>query len=806
MALKTSNIRIRSLFIFLLVFLSLFLLFSIWSIYKESSLKDFSITLENFKSDFLQQKDNKELFLDEILRENKFIAFRTYASIPRGTYKATFQWAKKNLTPTTFDLQVSIDKGKDIISRQTFQVSNSLGEKEIHFSLHKKKEIEPRVQYISGDTHLYLTKVVLQKTKGFFPLGELIRLSLFLAILMTLIIQSCISTFQKSNQWKVFLTLFFFLIGIFLIIQNSWVSEDAFITLRHIENFIKGHGPVFNINERVEGYTHPLWFAIVALFRWLGLSPKGAVILPGLLFSFTALYILFFRVRFSKESSNKDFLNPAAVILIGTSAFIDFGTSGLETSLSYFLLILYAKFIAEDIWKNKPLLMGIVVALLILTRPDYGVFLIFMTFVYTYNFLKKRVRFKMVVHFIAPPFILLGFYELFRMGYYAALMPNPFYTKSGSSSHFLQGLKYLKDFGQGSLIFVIFLLAALAFLLNRRQKELRNRLIILFSGIIHGFFIIRGGGDFMHGRFLLSALFLITASMIGAFDKIFDKRIFYRNVYIFASIILLFISLSVIPVQKRGKIYNYDISNERYAYYNNQIIPFKYIFKDTVILMWKTIGRNYRVLSEKAKLNIRIAYLNVGFTGYYSGRNIYLIDRLGLADPIISRIALEKRGRPGHEKSAPFGYLLYQRLTFGDTPFPLWNEIAATKFGILWDISPKTLGKFNFFLAENFKERMDTQISGYLKSLKSEEYSSQAEFLFFLKEFWFPYTSEEKQSLFETIYREDLISEHSPSFQWIEEHKENINLIFSHLEGPLTLKKFIRNIGFSLSKGRTIKF
>ena len=107
------------------------------------------------------------------------------------------------------------------------------------------------------------------------------------------------------------------------------MSEDAFIILRHVDNFLAGLGPVFNAGERVEGYTSPLWFYIVSLFRWMGFSSKGAVVLPSLIISLSALYILIFKITFAPNGKKRLHLNPGIAILIGTSAFIDFGTSGL---------------------------------------------------------------------------------------------------------------------------------------------------------------------------------------------------------------------------------------------------------------------------------------------------------------------------------------------------------------------------------------------------------------------------------------------------------------------------------------------
>lgn len=49
-----------------------------------------------------------------------------------------------------------------------------------------------------------------------------------------------------------------------LLLRTAWISDDAAITLRTALNFTHGYGPVFNIDERVQAYTHPLWFLLLS--------------------------------------------------------------------------------------------------------------------------------------------------------------------------------------------------------------------------------------------------------------------------------------------------------------------------------------------------------------------------------------------------------------------------------------------------------------------------------------------------------------------------------------------------------------
>lgn len=794
------------LWLFPTTLLCLFLILSIRSFFQVKKADKFTVSLGNFLSDFIRPQDKDPLIDGIISKEKKFVAFGRYIHVPPGEYKAIYYLESPSPDPVDLKLQIAAERGKSILLSRAVHLQTFSIKEEISFKINVEKEIEPRVLYLSGNKDIKLHQVVIQKIKSIFPWGNIIYNAIFYSICCTLIILSMFYSFRNTQDWKYFLAAFLFFIGCFLILRRAWMSEDAFITLRHVENFIKGHGPVFNIRERVEGFTHPLWFFMVSFFRRLGLSPKGAAILPGLLASFTALYMLFFRIRFRQNSEPGMQLNPAAAVLIGTSAFIDFGTSGLETSLSFLLLVLYAKFLAEERWLKQPVAIGLICALLTLNRPDFAIFLILIFLLFLYEAARKRAGLKHLTSFLIPPFLLVGGYQVFRMGYYAALFPNPFHAKSGSGAHLSQGIKYLWDFCQGSLFLLILFFVFLAFFLTRGQRNLKARSLILFSGLLHGFFVIRGGGDFMHGRFLLPAFLLIVLSLTGVFDRFFEKKIALKNTFVAVSLILFFFSIHTTPVQQRGKRFNNGISDERSFYYKDKIIPLKYLFTDTMILMWKTIGINYRNLSEKAKLNIRIAYKNVGFTGFYAGQHVYILDKLGLTEPVISRISLPLRRRPGHEKYAPFGYLIFKKLTFHDTPFPLWNKMANSQFGVLWDLSAKTLIKFDFFLEENFKKDLDVQISNYLNQLEKESLPEQADFLFFLKQFWYPHASKDNQELFGCVYDENIINQYSGSFAWIQENKENIHSLLLHIQGPVNAGGFFKNIRFALTHGFKLKF
>ena len=56
-----------------------------------------------------------------------------------------------------------------------------------------------------------------------------------------------------------------------VLIRTAWLGDDAQISFRTILNFTHGFGLTFNIAERVQTYTHPLWlFLLTAAYLIVG--------------------------------------------------------------------------------------------------------------------------------------------------------------------------------------------------------------------------------------------------------------------------------------------------------------------------------------------------------------------------------------------------------------------------------------------------------------------------------------------------------------------------------------------------------
>ena len=133
--------------------------------------------------------------------------------------------------------------------------------------------------------------------------------------------------------------LYLFIIPFSLVFFNAaWVAEDAFITFRAVDNLLNGYGPVWNVGERVQVYTHPLWYILLSI--GIGIFKQGYWVAIGLSYiCFVSLW--FILVRFIKDVGVSYRSLLVLLVLLLSRAFMDFSSSGLENPLVHLLLAIY---------------------------------------------------------------------------------------------------------------------------------------------------------------------------------------------------------------------------------------------------------------------------------------------------------------------------------------------------------------------------------------------------------------------------------------------------------------------------------
>jgi arabinofuranosyltransferase len=121
-----------------------------------------------------------------------------------------------------------------------------------------------------------------------------------------------------------------------LVVATAWLSDDAFITFRSVDNLVNGYGPTWNSNERVQAFTNTLWmFLHSGLYYFWRNLPAVAYTLSIAVSLLTCLLILW-RYRHAPT------LGALALLVLSASpSFIDYSTSGLENPLTHLLAVLF---------------------------------------------------------------------------------------------------------------------------------------------------------------------------------------------------------------------------------------------------------------------------------------------------------------------------------------------------------------------------------------------------------------------------------------------------------------------------------
>ncbi len=302
-------------------------------------------------------------------------------------------------------------------------------------------------------------------------------------------------------------------------LYRGFIVDDAFITFRYVQQWIHGHGLVYNVGERVEGYSNFLWIVLLTpLARWgldLVLVAKGL----GLLLSLLTL-CLTWRISRTLEGPK-----VAVWFLASSGPFAAWAMGGLETLLFTFLLFLSGIAFMDEEKHDRGYVSGILWGLLALTRPE-GVIFALMAIVFRLWRVHTRQSHLRAGDYLR--LILFGSlvlpYFLWRWTYYGYPLPNTVYAKSLDlhPRAFLEGVVYLyKCLESTGGFFFIALLILLTLVVPPFSLTVRYWILNIS---IYVLFLLLGGGDWMPmQRFwvhILPPLSLLWQIGLGRLEKL----------------------------------------------------------------------------------------------------------------------------------------------------------------------------------------------------------------------------------------------------------------------------------------------
>jgi len=425
-----------------------------------------------------------------------------------------------------------------------------------------------------------------------------------------------------------------------LIARTAWISDDAFITLRTLENALSGHGLRYNIAERVQAYTHPLWLALLALPYAATREPWMTTMAVGAATSLAAVGALW------RQADSGRVLLAAVLLLAASKAWVDYTTSGLENPLLWLLLAGFAAELFREPHPRGPALV-LLASAIGLTRLD--ALLIVVPALGVAGHAAWRRGDRQAVLTAQVGWLPLLAWHAATLIYYGALFPNTAWAKLGTGLSTIDlAAQSLHYFGWTLAHDPATLVALAAGLVLGGARREPRAVALAIGALLYLLYVVRIGGDFMAGRFFTAPLWVAVLLVL--------RRPMGRALPAISAVVVVLSLLSPHSPLRAGPSYAradsaYGVVDER-----------GYFWSGTGWWTGRTRRRPTHPFARAgAKAGDRTVVVKsvVGLYAYYAGPKIFVVDRLGLTDPLTSRMPREPGAhwRIGHvRRTLPDGY------------------------------------------------------------------------------------------------------------------------------------------------------
>ncbi len=454
-----------------------------------------------------------------------------------------------------------------------------------------------------------------------------------------------------------------FVLAVFL--KNAWVSDDAYIIFRSVEQFVSGNGPRWNPHERVQVFTSPLWFGVLSVFRLFSADVfANAIAVSGLCVAATLVVIR------RTLGRNGVFLVVLAALL-ASNGFFDYTSSGLENPLCYLVMSLYLMWYLRLFGdagggdggdERRGLLRRVLMAAgwLLLCRVDLIVLIALPTLHAVQRHRALFIR-SHLIRDIAVALAPLFAWSAFALVYYGTPVPNPAYAKLWT------GIAQTDLWRQGSLyvwvtvlldpVTIVGVLGGGILMASRGRPGLRA---LGLGVLINLVYVVHVGGDFMLGRFF-SHSYLIVVVSLGVWSAGRWETSWRPFAVAGAMLVAYWFAFPHTPVPgaavHEGALpHLHGVADERRVYQLTTIAEWRKrddmrVFPD---IKWARDGDALR----QTPVCCSIAW-SVGAYGYYAGTDKRIVDLFALCDPLLARLPVgDREWRIGHfRRSVPPQYL-----------------------------------------------------------------------------------------------------------------------------------------------------
>ena len=448
-------------------------------------------------------------------------------------------------------------------------------------------------------------------------------------------------------------------------LRRQYIMDDAFISFRYAKNLIEGNGLVWNIGERVEGYSNFSWTMLVAAGMLIGIKPETSTLWMGMIFHLAGLimtYLLSTRLLKSRD------WGLLVLILIGTNYTVSgMASSGLETPLQLLLFLLVGHMFVLGVqngWTNRrTLLLSVILNIALLTRPDSIILVVAAVIGFYYT--KKDRHYTDFIRLAIPFAVILLPYLIWKTSYYGSFFPNSYYAKVRGLSGLWYGMFYVYLFSISYFLLPYFFMVIWRGKSLYREYPVMGQLAVFVSVWI--IYVIVVGGDFMDFRFMIA----VTPFMFIVILEVIKRYIADRSLRI-ALIVVLLLGTFHHTFAFKQVIVGYGVEKVN-ELADHLVRPDQ---------NWNAVGKRLNELFGGTDVVLGVG--PAGAIPYYCRATC--IDLIGLTDPEIPKIAESFSVVAGHRIISPLDYL-YRRgvnlviqpvtLMIPKEEFPMWVAYAG---------------------------------------------------------------------------------------------------------------------------------
>jgi arabinofuranosyltransferase len=520
--------------------------------------------------------------------------------------------------------------------------------------------------------------------------------------------------FQKfPERHHATLGLIFFILFLIPPLFVGWVNEDALITLRVVDNFLNGFGLRWNVDERVQVYTHPLWMLSLIPFAAITNHVDTIFLFPSLL---CLIGIGYFTWRFSGRNV---WLFGFLLCLLSARSVRDFMVSGLENPMTVLWLTAFLySWLYPRSKKIEWFRLALFASLAALTRLDAVLFFLPVAAYLLYTRFPS-IMWRKVLLGVSP---LLAWF-CFAFLYYGFFLPNTYWSKVSShfplSDYLAQGDVYALDlvlFSPLTALGILLGLCLTAVMVGRRWHI--PHVLLAAGAALYVAYVFRIGGDYMSGRFW-GAPYVVFAFVFSDLLRRHYHAATQGTKTVMICVITLVASIDMLSAPKPFRL-TQDVVDERII--RTASCMFCRWKTPLHLQSWAQEGMRDKQQAEKQRVEGNKERLikiegSIGSKGYFAGPDVIIIDFLGLPDALVARLPVLGKLRIGHVlRHPPEDYVAARRTGNTDAMHPdlreYYKAIRTITSAPVFDVNRlKTVIKFQL-------GHYDPFLAAYVKILK----------------------------------------------------------------------------------------